>query len=180
MAAHVRISFVRLNSWPAGVRYHVLWNGQVAANGDGMPGDDPDAPVDGDNPLTPDLIEIWPTGKAGIGDEPVADGVCGDPANYGPGVGAGEGAAGDGEAGLHGNLVTWTTQSVLPTLRDGTYRFAIALFDAFGNEMSGGVQEVAVVVAGVPRPPTNFSLVEWDSDDGRLVVSWNHSPDLQD
>ena len=30
MAAHVQLQFARLNSWPIGVRAHILWNGRIA------------------------------------------------------------------------------------------------------------------------------------------------------
>lgn len=175
MAAHVEISFVRRNLWPAGVRYRVLWNGTIAANGDGLPNANPAAPVNEDSPLS-EAIPIWPKGKAGVGDEPIGDGVIGEPANFAAGYGAGDGAVGDGEAGLHGNRVTWSTRSVLPALRDGSYTFAVRLEDELGNVQAAALATATILVAGVPRPPTGLRYVGYSN--GAVQLAWRHSPDL--
>lgn len=176
MAAHVRLSFLRRNAWPAGLRYHVLWNGGVASNGDGIPNADPSAAVDADNPLTPAPVEVWPLGKAGIGDEPAGDGVVGEPSNFGAGFGAADGAAGDAEAGLYGDRLSWGTQSVLPALRDGTYKFAIRFEDEAGTIQTDALIVATIVVAGVPRPPRNLQFTGYSG--GSVGLSWTASPDM--
>jgi hypothetical protein len=178
VAAHVKLRFVRLNRWAAGVRYVVLWNGQLDAGGDGKPNANPAAAVDEVNPLTAQPIECWPVGKAGYGMGPHAKGLHGHAANWHPGYGHGKGVHGRGEYGLYNDYLEWSTAGVLPTLRDGTYRFAIRLEDQHGTVQSDALQEVAIEVRGTPRPPRNLRMVSYAA--GNLTVAWEHSLDLVD
>jgi len=179
MAAHVRLRLLRLNTWPDGMRARVLWNGQLdAENGDGKPADNPADPVDTDNPLTPEPVEIWPVGKAGDGYERDGAGIDGFPQNAWPGYGDGEGIDGEGEDGVYNDYLTWTTAIVLPTLRDGIYKFAVRFEDALGTVQTDSLIEATITLGGVPRPPIELASDGYSG--GNLDLSWIHSPDLED
>jgi len=83
-----------------------------------------------------------------------------------------------GEHGLYGDLIEWSTAAVLPSLRDGSYRFAVRFEDELGNPQSDPLQVVTVEVAGEPRPPTELRMIGFA--DGQLSLGWSHSPDLVD
>jgi hypothetical protein len=179
LAAHATLRFVRLNAWPAGVRFRVLWNGtRDAATGEGKPNANPAAAVDEASPLTPSPIEIWPRGKAGHGMGPHGRGLHGRGANWHPGYGYGKGLHGKGEHGLYCDYVEWTTAGVLPTLRDGVYKFAVRLEDEYGTVQTESLVEVSITIKGVPRAPRNVRRVSFAS--GQLTVAWDHSLDLVD
>lgn len=175
MAAHVQISFLRSNTLPAGARLAVYWNGTQATNGDGVAPVDPAESVDEQNPLTPAPIAIWPTGKAGFAVEPYGTGAFGAPANYGIGFGYGTKPFGLGPFGVYVDLFAWTTASVLRTLRDGLYTFAVAVLDQYGNHSA--LTQAQIDINGTPRPPANVEYV--GSQAGFIELSWTHSPDLQ-
>lgn len=175
MAAGVTLRFVRRNGMQ---RFHVLWNGQIASNGDGTPPDSPSDPVDEDTPLTRQPVNIWPTGGAGHGFEPHGENVHGEPTNYGPGLGHGSEMHGVEVHGEYGDRVEWSTGERLPTLRDGAYKFAIRMEDEYGTIQTDALEVIDVNVAGTPRPPVNVRFVGWDAGDGEIDVAWGHSPDL--
>ncbi len=180
MAAHVGVKFLRLNAWPAGVRFEVLWNGVIdPTSGEGKPGADPDGAVDEANPLTASPIECWPVGKAGLGSGPAGRHPAGYPGNTVAGYDYGNAPAGAGELGLYNDDITWRTDSTaMPTLRDGAYKFAIRFVDECGTAQTDPLQEVTVIVRGTPRPPTRLRTTGWNSQANELGVSWTASPDL--
>jgi hypothetical protein len=180
MAAHAQLKFLRENSLPEGTRFHVLWNGQKASNGDGAEADSPGDPVDETTPLTPQPLTIWPSGKAGDGLDEDGWGIDGHPSNpYTSGYGDGDGIDGDGEDGYYNDYLTWKTDRVLPWLRDGAYKFAVRFEDKFGTKQTDGLVQVSVDVRGDPRPPTQFEFAGWDDVDGEIDLAWRHTPDLE-
>ena len=179
MAAHALLEFARLNSWPAGIRAHVLWNGQVAGNGDGKPADNPADPVDGAAPLTPVALGIWPFGKAGDGAGPDGSGIDGGLRNWHVSMGDGLEVDGLGEDGLYNDYFTWSTDRVFRALRDGSYKFAVRFEDEHGTVQTDALVETAVEIRGVPRPPVELRFVGWDDVSDEIDLAWEHSPDLQ-
>jgi len=174
MAANVTLTWIRRNELPVGTRAHVCWNGSIDAYGEGRP---TAGAVSQASPLTPQSFEVWAAGKAGFAGEPFGMGVFGLPGNYGSGFGFGEGLLGEGPFGEHVDAASWSTSELLPTLRDGLYKFAVLMEDELGTDQVEPLAEAEVLVAGTPRPPRDPRLVSFAA--GVLTVGWTHSPDLR-
>jgi|GEM_PF-1420287 len=179
MAAHLELKFQRLNQWPDGLFAHVLWNGIVdSATGEGGPNLNENAAVDEVTPLTPSPIEVWPAGKAGDGVGPDGHGFDGLPQTHEPGWGDGAKLDGIGDDGLYSDYFTWRTDSVLATLRDGKYKFAVRFQDRYGNVQADPLRVVDVTVAGVPRSPRNLAFDVVNDPTPTITLTWDHSRDL--
>lgn len=174
MAARVELRFLRLNTWPLGAGFVVVWDGLFAENGDGIPGATPGL-LNLDAPLTLAPVEIWPLGKAGDGEEPDGEDVDGEGSNWGCGFGDGEEVDGEGEDGQYNDWVIWRTPFLL---RDGQYTFGVYLVDAIGNRQPDPIETVSIAVRGVPRPPDGLRFEGWDDVNGRLLLAWQHSLDI--
>ncbi|HUS91157.1 MAG TPA: hypothetical protein VM695_04870 [Phycisphaerae bacterium] len=115
-------------------------------------GDGGDGSVDYDSPINPTPIDAWP------------DRACMDGYGYGGG-GYGRGRYGAAEAQL-----THVTESVA----DGRQQFAVVPYDAADNPAAGNL-EAAVMVRGVPDPPTRLSAAAYAA--GVLSLNFKLSAD---
>lgn len=90
--------------------------------------------------------------------------------------GYGMGGYGHGGYGHAASTYTWQT----PSLSNGSWTFAVAAFDAAGNEPASPAT-VAVVIAAPPRPPAADSQgrrlsYEYDETSQIATLSWLASP----
>jgi hypothetical protein len=87
--------------------------------------------------------------------------------------GFGCGAYGLGEYGRSAARYEWTTGPLDP----GVWTFAVVARDEAGNRLDAAA-EVSATVAPVPRPPADFRVTSYSSEDRVVTLSWDPSPDV--
>lgn len=134
--------------------------------------DDRDGTVvyDAGHRITPRAIAAWPDmiGRAGLGVGPLGAGPLGIGQPDGPGLG--NFPLGLGLIGIGADY----RQVYTPALRDGTWTFAVASYDAAGNAATPAAVTVSVALAGTPAAPTNAAAEDAAGD---VKLTWTLSPD---
>jgi hypothetical protein len=87
--------------------------------------------------------------------------------------GYGAGGYGVGGYGRSAARYEWTTG----TLEPGSWRFAVVAVDAAGNRLETAA-EASVIVAPVPRPPSDFRVGSYSPEDHVATLTWEPSPDV--
>jgi hypothetical protein len=156
----IALTIPRRRTCVAGDRYSIYGNG---GNG----------PVDFNGPPLAADVPFWPRTRAHAGhlNEPHL------------GWGHLDHAVQDGHlAGRHlfdGHLLPEAVlRFVTPLYTIGHFVLAVRTMDAAGNHGPGEAAIVAVTVNSSPRPAADFAKAGYDEDTGRMVFSFEPSPDL--
>jgi len=88
--------------------------------------------------------------------------------------GFGRGGFGRGGWGRSAMAFTFTTDKRFP----GDWEFEVVAVDASGNATGGAAAQVAVALAGLARPPSDFAVSEYAPQTQTATLTWTASPDV--